>query len=380
MIVQHFLRWVETAPVKERAAAANALARAYVLSELPFEERCAAEAALTLLLDDPSAKVRQAIAEPLSMAAQAPRQIVEALASDQPEVAATILVRSPLLGDPDLVERIATGDGHAQVLIATRPLLSSAVSAAIAEVGSEKACLALLENSGATIASLSFRRIGERFGDVARIRQALFADPRLPPDTRHMLLVKVGEALSHSPLVASLIGRGRAEKVAREACIKACMSMIDGTSPEEMPALIEHLRLRGDLTSSFIIRAVAHGKIDFFGAVLVALTGREVARVRALLAGGRDIALAALFRAAGLAEPTHAVILTALKIWREVASGRRMAGAQEVSWLMLKAINAAPGQSGPAPEHADLAALLKAVHLDLLRANARGHALAIAAA
>jgi hypothetical protein len=44
MIVHHFLKWVETAKVSERAAGAGALARAYVFSELDFEERCAAEA------------------------------------------------------------------------------------------------------------------------------------------------------------------------------------------------------------------------------------------------------------------------------------------------------------------------------------------------
>jgi uncharacterized protein (DUF2336 family) len=52
-----------------------------------FEDRCAAEAALTLLLDDASSKVRLALAEVLSMSQHAPLQIINALASDQPEVA-----------------------------------------------------------------------------------------------------------------------------------------------------------------------------------------------------------------------------------------------------------------------------------------------------
>ena len=52
---------------------------------------------------------------------------------------------------------------------------------------------------------------------------------------------------------------------------------------------------------------------------------------------------------------------------------RRVAGVQEVSWLMLK-------QLGEQPADADLAGLLKSIHLDSLRDNARSHALAIAAA
>src|SRR6185369_12015894 len=110
MVVSHFLKWVYTAKVAERSAAAAALARAYVGHDMPFEDRCAAEAALTLLLDDPSWKVRRAMAETLSMSPHAPLQIINALASDQAEVAAVVLSRSPLLSDADLVDRVATGE------------------------------------------------------------------------------------------------------------------------------------------------------------------------------------------------------------------------------------------------------------------------------
>lgn len=373
MSVERFLKWIDTARVAERAAAAAALARAYVQKELPFEDRCAAEAALTLLLDDPSAKVRAAMAEVLSMSRHAPLQVVSVLADDQPEVAGPILARSPLLTDADLIDRVASGSAVTQKLIADRPAVSMALAAAIAEVGETEACVLLLANTGADIASLSFRRMAERHGDLALVREALIADPRLPSDCRHMLLVKVGEALKRSPLIAALMSPARAERVMREACVKASMTLIEGTRSDEHAALIEHLRLRGDLTASFLIRTVAHGKVDFFGAVMVALSGQAEARVRALLAGGHDTALSALFRSAGLAAATHRVMLVALKVWREVANGKRVAGAQEVSWLMLKEL-------GDAPASSDLAGLLKSIHIEALRDNARRHALAIAAA
>jgi uncharacterized protein (DUF2336 family) len=372
MVVGHFLKWIGTARVSERVAAVSALARAYVERDLPFEDRCAAEAALTLLLDDPSAKVRLAMAEALSMSRHAPIQIIAALASDQPEVAAFVLARSPLLTDADLIDRVATGSKAVQKLVAGRPVVSMALAAAIAEIGEAEACVELIANSRAAIAALSFRRMAERHGHLPSVREAMIADPRLPADCRHMLLVKLGDALKQSPLVAALMG-ARADRVMRDACVKASLTVIENTRAEEHSALIEHLRLRGDLTSSFIIRAIAHGKVDFFGSAMVALTGQAEHRVRALLSGGQDAALAALFRSAGLAASTHAVILRALKIWREVANGKRVAGAQEVTWLMLKELG---GQEAAG----DLAGLLKSIHLDALRENARGHALAIAAA
>jgi uncharacterized protein (DUF2336 family) len=373
IVVRHFLKWINSARVSERAAAASALAQAFTGKDLPFEDRCAAEAALTLLLEDPSAKVRMAVAEALSMSRHAPPQILAALASDQPDIASLVLARSPLFTDDDLIDRVASSVGAVQRIIAKRPYISMALSAAIAELGEAEACVALLANSGADIASLSFRRMAERFGHVARVREALVANARLPTDCRHMLLVKVGEALRRSPLVTASIGPARAERVTRDACVKASLTLIDGIRFDEHAALVEHLRLRGDLTSAFIVRIVASGKIDFFGSVLVALTKQKPQRVTALLAGGRDVALTALFRAAGFPSSMDAVILCALRIWREVADGRRTAGTQEVSWTMLKEL-------GDRPADTTLAGLLRSIHLEVLRANAREHALAIAAA
>lgn len=380
MVVQQFLRWIDTAKAGERAAAAAALARAYLGSELEFEDRCAAEAALTFLLDDPSAKVRHAMAEALSLSPHAPPQVIAALAADQPDVATVVLARSPVLADADLIDRVACGDGRVQAAIAMRPSVSMPVAAALAEIGEAQACRALLANHGATIAALSYRRMAERFGGDGLVRESLLADPALPPDCRHLLLTKVGEALKGSPLVVALMGAARADRVTREACVRASVTVIDGTGPAELGALVEHLRMRGDLTPGFMVRAVAMGKIDFLGAALVSLTGQGAERVRALLTSGRDAALTVLLRTAGLPSGTHAPILTALHVWREVAAGKRVAGPQEVTWLMLRAIGAAPGQPGPTGESRELATLLKAIHLEELRANARGHALAIAAA
>lgn len=380
MIVQHFLKWSETANVAQREAAASALARAYIQSDLPFEERCNAEAALTLLLDDPSFKVRAALAEAFAITSNAPAHIIRALAADQPDVAGHVLISSPLLDDNDLIDRVALGCDKTQVLIASRPRVSIALSAALAEVGGAEACCELLANPVAAIAELTFRRIAERHGGEGSVREALITHAGVPADVRHSLLEKVGEALMQSGLVKALIKPDRAKKITRDACIRASVQIIENTPPVEYGALVEHMRMAGDITPAFIVRTVAYGKIDFFGAVLVALAGQRESRVRSVMMNGRDSAFRALFRSAGLAENYHGVLLCALKVWREVANGKRVAGPQEISWLMMREINAAPGQGGPIKENDGLAAILKSIHLDVLRENARGHALSIAAA
>lgn len=376
VVIQHFLKWLETAKTQERADAAAALARAFVQRELKFDDRLVAEAALTLLLDDRSTKVRLALAETLSLSVSAPAHIIAALAADQVEVAAPVLARSPLLSDAELIDRVALGCARVQTLIASRPKLSRSLSASVAEVGSVEACTALASNEGAEIAPLSFRRMIERFGAIGPLREALSRNPNLPADCRHLLVEATGNALSALPLVKALMGEERASLIAKDACTRASVTLIESVADEEHEALVEHLRLRGELTSGFLVRIVAHGKVDFFRVALAAITGQDVDRVTALLARGRHSAVAALFKRAGLSAITHAPLLIALDIWREVARGNRMAGPQEVSWSMLQAVDSAQGSD----EAEKLTRLLRQIHLEQLRRNARLQALELAAA
>ena len=83
LIVAAFLRWVETAKTQERARAANALARAYLKSDMAPEERQSAQMAMTYLLDDPSPKVRLALAENLKSNPDVPREIALRLRTSQ---------------------------------------------------------------------------------------------------------------------------------------------------------------------------------------------------------------------------------------------------------------------------------------------------------
>src|SRR5688572_17715352 len=130
MIVRHFLQWIRTAEAAERAEATSALARAYLYSDLTRDDRIAAEGAMIMLLDDPSPLVRRALAEVLGFSPAAPGAIMHALVNDQPDIAAIVLERSPLLVDSDLVDHVAMGDEYAQAAIARRRVLPRSVSAA----------------------------------------------------------------------------------------------------------------------------------------------------------------------------------------------------------------------------------------------------------
>src|ERR1043165_6688869 len=109
MIVRQSPQGVRPAEAAERAEATSALARAYLYSDLSDDDRAAAEGAMMLLLDDPSPLVRSALADVLGASADAPAAVVHALINEQPDIAAIVLERSPLLLDSDLVDSVAVG-------------------------------------------------------------------------------------------------------------------------------------------------------------------------------------------------------------------------------------------------------------------------------
>src|SRR5262249_59321731 len=115
-------------------------------------------------------------------------------ASEQPDIAAVVLERSPLFLDADLVDHVGSGEGPVQAAIARRHSVPRVVSAAIAEVGSAEACLTLIENASAEIATFSLDRIVDRHGRLAAIREALLARDDLPVGTRPAPLVGLCEA------------------------------------------------------------------------------------------------------------------------------------------------------------------------------------------
>ncbi len=145
-----------------------------------------------------------------------------------------------------------------------------------------------------------------------------------------------------------------------------------------MARLVEHLRLSGDLTTNFVIRTLAHGKIPFFGAILSALTEELPQRVEGMLANGRDASLKALFAKSGFSDGVAHILMHGLNTWRAVANGRLHAGPQEVARLMMVELERTRSKIGHAND--DLVALLRGIYLDAMRENSRNHALAIAAA
>jgi uncharacterized protein (DUF2336 family) len=319
MIVRQFLQWLRNAPSGERADATSALARAYLHSDLSRDDRAAAEGAMIMLLDDPSPLVRRALAEVFASSQSAPAVVVHALVNDQPEVAAPLLQRSPLLRDADLVDLVATGHAGSQAIIASRFLLPRSVSAAIAEVGAAPACLALLENPDADITAFSLDRIVERFGHLAAIRENLSARDDLPAATRQAVLAKLSQTLAGYVSARHWLPQDYAQYAAREACEKATIALAAETPDEEIGALASYLRASGQLTAGLVLRALLSGNVVLFEEALADLSGLPIESVASYVHDRTISGFRAVYRKAGLPDAAYPAFREAVVAMREGA-------------------------------------------------------------
>lgn len=378
MIIQSFLRWAETAKTSERARAANALGRAWLHSMMNDEEREAALMAMTWLLDDPSPKVRLALAEALADAEDVPRSLVLPLAHDQPQIACQIIARSPVLSEIDLIDLAGRGDSVTRVLIASRFIVSVPVCAAIAEVGDAAEIETMLDNPGAIVGRGSLRRITERFSDHSQIREMLLDREELPSDARHLLAVGVSEALGASDLVRQVVGERRLERIKREACEAATVVLAGNAPAGDMPLLIDYLRRDGRLTPAFLMQALCMGRLDFFIASMVNLSGMEDRRVRSIVTDGRFHAVRALFESAGLHREVSEVFVEATMLWRR-AEGLDQGLFGGLAAKLISGFRAAGRANGQAAELIDM---VERLHITEHRQSARAYAsfLALAAA
>jgi len=370
MIVRQFLQWIRYAPPGERAEATASLARAYLYSELSPDDLAAAEGAMIMLLDDPSPLVRRALADVFATAQKAPLAVVHALANDQPEIAMSVLALSPLLQEADLVDLVATVQPAAQAAIASRAMLSRSLAAAIAEVGSASACLALLENRDADIAPFSIDRMIERFGHLAAIREPLLMRDDLPMATRQALLSKLSQTLAGFVARRQWMGSEHAEYAAREACEKATVALAAETPYEEVNTLVQHLRQSGQLTAGMILRALLSGNVVLFEEALADLSGVPIDRVTSYIHDRNISGIRALYRKAGLPDLAYPAFREAIAVMREGALIGEQSGVARLKRRMVERVLDACTRDRD-PNLAPLLALLRRFAVEAAREEAR---------
>lgn len=335
MIFDNFSDWAISSDTKSRILAVKALCESYIFSDFTADEMKAAEGAMILLLDDRSPEVRKAMAVSLCTNRNVPSIVINSLAQDQLDISAPILAYSPLLSENNLIDLIADGKLGHRFIVAQRGYISPAVCAALIEISEKEVVFELLQNCGAEIARISLARITERFGHVGEIRSELLNRDDLPAQIRYDLVEQLGQVLANDGLLSALIGKERAGYVTKDACTQAALAVVEGTSNDDMEALIEHLRLSGKITSAFLMNVLSVGNVDFFAMVISKLSGKGSSRIRAILSDGHFSLVKALYKSAGLGSDLIPIFIDATLLWREASHRTDIVLADEIVAKLL---------------------------------------------
>lgn len=373
MIVDAFLRWIETAPAAQRAEATDALAKSWLHGDLPKDERDGLESAMMVMLDDPSPLVRKALATALADADDAPRHVILGLVNDQPEIAAIVARRSPVLSEGELVDLIATSDWSVQAAIAERWTLPASLCAALCEVGDPPACVCLALNLEAPIPAFSLKRLADRLGEDPHVREALLARPNLPLPIRQLLVDRLSTALEKMVSAMAWLSADRASRVTREARDKATVALAADAREADMRALIAHLREAGQLSTALVLRAICTGNIRFFEEALASLAGLPASRVYAFVADGRETALDAVYRKAGIPERTIPAFRAAIATYKELELDGLAGDGVRFSRRMIERVLTRYQDFAP-DERDDLLTLLRRFAAEAARDSARAYA------
>lgn len=317
MIFEAFLRWSGTAKAQNRADAASLLGKAVGHTQLDTDKKQVANFAAAYMLDDLSPKVRMALADSLADDVNAPRAIILALTEDQVDIAMNIVSRSPVLRDGDLIDIAGRGSKELRAAVAVRKPLSGPVAAALAEVGRKLDILLLLRNDQAHITPNVLVRLASRFGADAAIRDLLLDRPHLPATARHILIERLGQALTGADLVQAVLPARKIERLRRDACDAALVEALADAHESELVEVADHMRREGRLSTAFLLHALSAGRTTFFSECVANLSGVARARVRSILASGRPRAVRALIEAAGIGRDVSPIFCEAVEIWRE---------------------------------------------------------------
>jgi uncharacterized protein (DUF2336 family) len=306
-----------TSPTPEnRADAAAKIATVHGAGDLGPRERAIAEDIFRRLLNDTASGVRVALADALKENADAPHDVIRTLAADIDAVALPIIRVSPVLTEGDLLEIVAIGNETRQTAIASRPVVSETVSAALAETDRPGVVSTLMSNAGARIADETFGRVLDVLGDNQAVSAAMALRSQLPVTAVERLVHLVSEELRQHLVTHHEMSADLAADLVIETRERALLALV-GLDAErtDVDELVAQLDANGRLTPTLMLRALCLGDLVFFETALARRARIPVLNAYQLIhdAGG----LVALCHEAGLPERMLPVVEAAVEIISE---------------------------------------------------------------
>jgi uncharacterized protein (DUF2336 family) len=304
----HFVELSQSGNSEERGQAAHLAALAFLAHTGPADEQAALYAALIGFLDDPSVKVRAALAYGLLHTTDAPRPILLALLQDSRVIARAVAQYSPALIDADLRALIPTADLTMLLAVAERERMSLRVAAALIARDEQGVTLRVLARGDFSPTAEMLGALAEAKAENAKIRGALLARKDLPAAARLLLVEAVTKALREIRIVKGAIAPRRLERLLRNSTDDA-MTLIGEREAARVDAgYAAQLVQSSRINTRVMLHAIVNGHVLFFADCVAELSEMPREKVFTLLEHGSRSALNALLVRCGLVEGVRNLI------------------------------------------------------------------------
>ena len=304
---------------EERAIAVHKICRAIDRTPLSRAERHSAEAIMEIMARDAAELVRRSLAVTLKNSPHLPHHLAVKLARDIDSVALPVISYSPALDDDDLIDIVRSGAPLRQTAVASRKRVSATVVEVIASEAREPAVAIAARNNGAEFDKEAYAATLRRFGDSAKVTDALIGRKTLPIHVSEKLVALIsdealGRLVKHHELPPQL-----AVELAEGARERATIDLLDQASQtSDMCRFVQQLHLNGRLGPSIILRGLCMGHIDFVEWALTELAGVPHARTWLMVHDAGPLGLRAIFERAGLPQRLYPAFRTGIDIYHEM--------------------------------------------------------------
>lgn len=297
-----YLRLCQSGNSEERGQAAHFAASAFISHNGPADEQAALYAAVINFLDDPSVKVRAALAYALLHAAHAPRPVMLALLQDAPIIARAVAQFSPVLLDADLVPLTVDADVSVVRAIAARSQLGRLTAEAIIRHGDQDAIFTVLGRTEPELNTSVFEALVRQAEQNAPLRGLLLARDDLAGNLRLELVGQVRDALAGVRIVKGAIAPARLARMLRDLTDTATTQVGEIQSRDDDGAFAQKQIAEGKLSARLLLHALINGHVSYFAAAISQLASMPIDKVFAILEFGNRPVLNALLVRGGLSD------------------------------------------------------------------------------
>lgn len=298
---QDFVALSRSGDSEERGQAAHLAAQAYLLHSGPADEHAALYASLIGFLDDPSVRVRGALAYGLLHALEAPRPILLALLQDSEVIARAVAQYSPALIDADLIALVRKASITLLHAVALRERISARVAEAVIGRGVRSVTLKVLQRSDVPVPAALLATLAAERGEAdAELRGALLDRADLPAGARLAMVEAAVASLRLARIVKGAVAPSRLERLLRDAMDTALTVIGEGEAASGGTPFASELVATERVSARVMLHAVVNGHVMFFADCLSALAGTPREKVFTILETGGRPALNALLSRCGL--------------------------------------------------------------------------------